>query len=429
MRYFFGLITAICMTVTAQADTVIRNVTAITMDGNQVIENATVYIVGDRISYVGPANNAPQFIRVPDLEIDGTGKFIVPGLAEMHGHLPSAAVNSKATRETLFLYLAGGVTTVRGMLGNPVQFDMRKAIEDGTLDGPALYLAAPSLNGNTVSSPQDGINKVKRYHADGYDLLKIHPGLTRDEYVAIADTANVLGFGFGGHVPADVGIELALEKKQTSIDHLDGFIELVNSIEPITPEQLTRIVEVYQTYEPSWIVPTQALFNILIAGGDAEALAARPENKYMPPETRANWARRIQSAGNAAYKHVPQNRQKTLRVLGMAGARIVMGSDAPQLYSVPGFSLMREVETLIDAGFSAEEILVIGTKNAGIYFADKDTFGEVSKGHRADLLLLDADPRLDALNLFEQAGVMAAGKWYSRKTIDERLAKIAEANK
>ena len=149
----------------------------------------------------------------------------------------------------------------------------------------------------------------------------------------------------------------------------------------------------------------------------------------MTPQTRANWARRIQSAGNPDYKHVPQNRQKALRALGMAGARIVMGSDAPQLYSVPGFSLLREVETLIDAGFSAEEILEIGTKNAGIYFADKDTFGEVTEGHRADLLLLDADPRVDALNLFKQVGVMAAGRWYSREAIDKRLAEIAEANK
>jgi len=430
MRIFLRLLAILALSTSAIADTLIKNVTVITMNGNQTIENAVVYTAGDRIAYVGTANGAPVLVKAPEIEIDGTGKFLVPGLAEMHGHLPSTSLDNKITKETLFLYLAGGVTTVRGMLGNPIQFEMRKAIADGTVDGPTLYLAAPSLNGNTVSSSQDGINKVKRYHADGYDLLKIHPGLTRGEYTAIADAANVLGIPFGGHVPEDVGIELALEKKQTSIDHLDGFIQLVDAVDrPITDAELTRIVEVYKAYEPSWIVPTQALFAILIAGGNAEVLAARPENAYMPARTRANWARRIKNTGNPQHKYVPQNRQKALRALAVAGARIVMGSDAPQLYSVPGFSLQHEVNTLLEAGFTPAEILKISTRNAGDYFADKDQFGQIIAGMRADLLLLDADPRHDAMNLFKQTGVMAAGRWYSRTIIDKQLAEIAAANK
>lgn len=430
MRLILGLIAIFSVQFSVNADTLIKNVTVITMNGDQVIENAAVYIAGDRVSFVGPETGLPQFVKAPDKELDGTGKFLVPGLAEMHGHLPSSGVDSKATQETLFLYLAGGVTTVRGMLGNPVQFDMRKAIAEGALDGPMLYLAAPSLNGNTVNSPQHGTTKVKQYHADGYDLLKIHPGLTRAEYEAIADAANVLGIPFGGHVPREAGIELALTKGQASIDHLDGFLQMVGATDhPITDAELTQIVETYKAGTPSWIVPTQALFELLYVGGDADALAARPENKYMPADTRASWARRIAGTDASEFQHVPQNRQKALRALGMAGARIVMGSDAPQLYSVPGFSLKHEVATLVDAGFSPAEILEISTKNAGIYFADKDQFGQIKEGHRADLLLLDADPREDAMNLFKQTGVMAAGRWYSREVIDARLAEIAEANK
>jgi len=430
MRLFIGLLASLTISISSTADTLIKNVTAITMHGDQVIENAIVYIVADRIEYVGSAESAPTFVRAPDLEIDGTGKFLIPGLAEMHGHLPSSSADATITKQTLFLYLAGGVTTVRGMLGHPVQFEMRQAINAGKLDGPTLYLAAPSLNGNSVSSPQDGVNKAKQYHADGYDLLKIHPGLKRNEYKAIAETANILGMPFGGHVPAEVGLEMALSYGQTSIDHIDGFLELVDAYDhAITPAELSRIVEVYKAAKPSWIVPTQALFAILIVGGDADSLAARPENVYMPAKTRANWARRLKAIDGTAAKHAPLNRQKALRALAQAGAKIAMGSDAPQLYSVPGFSLKREVETLIDAGFSAKEILKISTYNAGEYFQDKDNFGQIIKGHRADFLLLDADPRRDAMNLFKHSGVMAAGRWFSREVINTRLADIIEENK
>lgn len=427
MRFSISLILAMVAAFAVRADTVIHNVTVLPMDGSPVIENAHVRIDGDRIVHISatavPTNSG-------SLTIDGTGKFLIPGLAELHGHLPSAGPNHQNTRETLFLYLAGGVTTVRGMLGNPVQFEMRSAIEAGTLDGPTLYLAAPSLNGNTAPTPERAVALVRKYQADGYDLLKIHPGIPREAYVALADTANELGMPFGGHVPADVGIELALRKGQISIDHMDGFIGYVEAVDhPITDEELSAIVDVYKAHEPSWIVPTQALFSILIAGGDADALAARPENNYMPPATRASWARRIQTAGNPEYKHVPANRDKALRALADAGARIVMGSDAPQLYSVPGFSIKREIEALVAAGFSAGEILKIATVNAGAYFADKDTFGVIKVGARADLILLDADPRADIMNIMEQAGVMAAGRWYSREAIDARLQEIEDRHR
>lgn len=413
----------------AQADILIRNVTAITMAGDLILKDTSVYIAGDRISFIGPQSLEPQHIKTLGTVIDGSGRYLVPGLAEMHGHLPSSGVNSQDTKETLFLYLAGGVTTVRGMLGAPIQFDMREAIKAGQLDGPTLYLAAPSLNGGSVSSPKNGMEQVRAHHAAGYDLLKIHPGLTREEFLAIADEANRLNMPFGGHVPEAVGLEIALEKGQISIDHMDGFMRLSGAIfNPITDEQLSHLVDVYRRYEPSWIVPSQALFAILIAGGNAEDFENRPENKYMPKSTRDSWARRLRSSGNPAYVHVPANRDKALRALADAGAHIVMGSDAPQLYSVPGFSIKREVETLTAAGFTPWEILEISTLKAGNYFKDKDTFGQIKVGARADLLLLNKDPRENALNLFEQDAVIAAGKLYTREEIDARLAEIAASH-
>lgn len=427
MRKLIVALITLTVSVSSLADTAIKNVTAITMDGAETIENAVVVIQNDRIVHVGDSLPSEYAIT---LEIDGTGKYLIPGLTEMHGHLPYASASSKEQQEILFLYLAGGVTTVRGMLGDPIQFEMRRGIQAGELDGPTLYLAAPSLNGNSVNSVEDGIAKVKQYKADGWDLLKIHPGLSNDEYHAIAETARELYMPFGGHVPADVGIAEALAAKQTSIDHLDGFLELVSGYDhDITPNELKQIVKIYKIYRPSWLVPTQALFGILIGGGNADELAARFENQYMSAATRENWKRRIAEANKAATPFAHRNRQKALRALSMAGARIVMGSDAPQLYSVPGFSIWREIETMTEAGLNAEEILKIATINAGIYFHDKDSFGQIKAGNRADLLLLDADPRLKANNLFKQAGVMAAGRWYSKNEIDKRLIQIAESNK
>lgn len=427
MRFTLAAILSVFMSISAYADIVFANVTAITMNGDEILENAYVHVQNGRITYVGTSS---EKFGENLIIIDGNGKFLIPGMTEMHGHLPQGSARSQEAQDTLFLYLAGGVTTVRGMLGNTVQFEMRKAVQNGEVAGPTLYLAAPSLNGNSVSSVEDGIRQVKKYKADGWDLLKIHPGLTRAEYDAIADTAHTIDMPFGGHVPADVGLKRALEKKQTSIDHMDGFMEMLDGSDHILSDaEIASAVALYNEIYRSWIVPTQPLFNILYGGGDASALAARPENKYMPPATRNTWKNRIETINKQANPHIAENRVRMLKALSTGGAKLVMGSDAPQLYSVPGFSIWREVESLIEADISAADILAIATRNAGEYFKEKDRFGMIAAGMRADFVLLDDDPRIDATNLFKQVGVMAAGRWYSRADIDTRLADIERRNR
>ena len=433
MKQFIGVIAVIFLSISACAENIIlKNVTVLTMSDNTALTNATVIVSGDRILYAGPQDKAPDFQQADQI-IDATGKFLVPGLAEMHGHLPSSGVNTQQTKDTLFLYLAGGVTTVRGMLGNPVQFEMQKEIQAGTLAGPVLYLAAPSLNGNTVTSPEDGITKVKKYHAAGYDLLKIHPGLTRAEYDAIAETAKALGMPFGGHVPADVGLERALKSKQISLDHMDGFIIWMGGNTRIwTAQDLRRAVEVTKA-SGTWIVPTQALFNTFYSGDGSDSrlseaavasFMARPENAYVPKSQLRRWQRIARSARPNPI--AVQNRQTLLKAFADGGANLVMGTDAPQTFSVPGFSIWREIETMVEAGLNPEQILKISAGAAGRYFKDKDKFGKIAVGMRADLLLLGADPRLDAKNLSKQSGVIAAGRWYSREAIEKRLATIAK---
>jgi len=435
MRMLAGFLISMFVALECHSDILIRNVTVLTMAEGGMAENVAVHISGDRI--VSLKSDAAALPATDDLTvIDGTGKFLIPGMTEMHGHLPPASWSKERAEDTLFLYVAGGVTTVRGMLGDPAQFAMRDRINAGETIGPMLYLAAPSLNGNSVSSVEEAATKTKRYASEGWDLQKIHPGLSRDEYDAMAETANALGYPFGGHVPADVGIERALEAGQISIDHMDGYIEwLDGESHELTADALARAVTVTRP-SGTWIVPTQALFNTFYSGygaGDAlsdaeiDALLSRPENAYVPAETRAQWENTARGVRPNAL--VIKNRQKLLKAFADAGLNLAMGSDAPQTFSVPGFSIWREIEVMVDAGLTPAQILEIGTAAPGRYFADKDRFGVIEAGARADLILLDTDPRLDALNLTKQAGVMAAGRWYSRADIDKRLADIAARNK
>ncbi|WP_262691271.1 amidohydrolase family protein [Kordiimonas aestuarii] len=438
MRFIFGLFLVLGFTVGACADTIIKNVTVLTMHEDDVIENADVLVVGDRIVGIYTLGSEPPSDMLKETlpSIDGTGKFLIAGMTEMHGHLPPSGWSDERAEETLFLYIAGGVTTVRGMLGDPAQFDMREKIKSGKIAGPTLYLAAPSLNGNSVSSVEEAIAKTKQYAGEGWDLQKIHPGLTRAEYDAMAEIAHALNYPFGGHVPADVGIERALEAGQISIDHMDGYIEwLDGESHELSEAELERATAI--TLESgTWIVPTQVLFNTFYSGYGAgtvlssieiDALLARQENAYVPETTREQWENTARNA--QPNKLVIKNRQKLLKAFADADVNLAMGSDAPQTFSVPGFSIWREIDVMVEAGLTPAQILEIGIAAPGRYFSDKDKFGMIEVGARADLILLGADPRADAANLTKQAGVIAAGRWYSRADIDNRLAKIANRYK
>lgn len=431
MRALIGISLGLLFSLQCHAATIFTNVTIFDPATGEAIEHVAVQVDGGRIIAI-TSDAAPRPMTDDLTIIDGTDKFLIPGLTEMHGHLPPASWGKEQTEETLFLYLAGGVTTVRGMLGDPGQFAMRDRINSGEIAGPTLYLAAPSLNGSSVSSVEEAVEKTKRYAAEGWDLQKIHPGLTRAEYDAMAKTANDVGYPFGGHVPSDVGIERALSVGQISIDHMDGYISWLDGDDhALTEEELQRAIQITLD-SGTWIVPTQALFNTFYSstgGGTAltdaevQTLLDRPENAYVPKRMLAQWHQTAQSARPSAM--VTNNRQRLLKAFAGAGVNLAMGSDAPQTFSVPGFSIWREIEVMIDAGLTPEQILDIGTAAPGRYFMEKDQFGTITVGARADLILLDADPSEDALNITKQAGVMAAGRWYSRVNLDRRLAEIA----
>ncbi len=229
------------------------NVNVVPMDAERVLRGQTVLVEKGRIRRMGSAGE----VRVPAdaIIVDGSGKYLMPGLAEMHGHMPGGDVEEMV----MFLYVANGVTTVRGMLGLDGHMELRRKANAGEIVAPTLYMAGPSFNGNSVSSPAQAAEKVRTQKDQGWDLLKIHPGLTVPEYDAMAMTAHEVGIRFGGHVPADVGLEHALAMGQETFDHLDGFIEYLNAFgEPIDRARHEQLVTMVRAAD-AWVVPTMVM--------------------------------------------------------------------------------------------------------------------------------------------------------------------------
>ena len=421
-----------CAQSSADAVTAFVDVTVIPMDTERSLPGQTVLVRGDRIIAVGPSAS----VAVPGgaRRVDGRGKYLTPGLAEMHGHVPQPGGNTQYTEDVLFLYLANGITTVRGMLGAEGQLDLRRRIARGELVGPTLYLAGPSFNGNSVSSPEGAVEMVRAQKAGGWDLLKVHPGLTRAEYDAMARAAAEEGIRFGGHVPEEVGLVHALRMGQETFDHVDGYVEYVGGADgPMDPAKLDSAVRMTRE-AGAWVVPTMALWEVLYTTLDLDSLRAFPELRYAPPQQVTAWVNAYnQRRGSpqfdmATSRRIIEARQQVLAALHRGGAGILMGTDAPQQFSVPGFSLHREFPRMRAAGMTPFEILATGTRNVGAYFQRHDAFGTVAVGRRADLLLLDADPLADVAALQRIAGVMARGRWFAGRDIQARLDAIAARN-
>ncbi|HUP47889.1 MAG TPA: amidohydrolase family protein [Thermoanaerobaculia bacterium] len=411
----------------APAETIVfRNVNVIPMTDEKVLERQTVVVHAGRIVSVG---KAPARLPAGARVIDGRGKYLVPGLAEMHGHIPPMTAQPHVIEDTLFLYVANGITTVRGMLGHPGQLELRQKSKLGQIAAPNLYLAGPSFSGSSINSPEEAVEKVRQQKREGWDLLKVHPGLTREEYDAMARTAHEERIRFGGHVPAEVGLLHAIAVGQETFDHVDGYVEYLEGDKgPIDEKRLAEVVK--KSREAGvWVVPTMALWEVLFGTLDLEALRGYEELKYVPQASVDQWTRlynqRLERGSRETAKNVVENRIRILKALNEGGVKILMGTDAPQQFSVPGFSLHRELQWMRRAGMTPYQILLSGTRNVGAYFRSHDSFGTIEPGKRADLILLEANPLQDIANVSKVAGVMVNGRWLTKSQIDARIAKIA----
>ena len=462
---FAALATALLpLTLGAQATsaqepvTAFVDVTVVPLDRDGTLERQTVVVRGQRIVSVGPATRAQ--IPAGATRIDGRGKYLMPGLAEMHAHVvgPQNQNHEAVNRDIMFLYVANGITSIRAMLGAPNQLPLREALRRGEILGPTMYVSAPSLNGNSAPNPDTAIKLVRAHKAAGYDFLKIHPNLTRDTYDAIVRTANEVGLTWAGHVPARVGLHRAIEAKQSTVDHLDGVLEaavpgemqermiatngaavgLPEMVNAVNPARFPNIAG-HMKDAGMWHVPTILIWeNLYNQNATPEEMGAREEMKYWPRQAVANMVnqKRNQNAAQqtqgitkeVAAKYLALRRQ-ALKAVADANSHLMMGTDSPQLFMVPGFAMHREIGIIQQAGLTPQKIYESGAKNIAMYVRDvlkqDGAFGTVTAGNRADLVLLDANPLADVANLKRRAGVMVKGRWVSAAEIDRGLAELA----
>jgi hypothetical protein len=423
---------------------VIRDVSVLTMATDEIIHGQTIIISDGRIAWVGPDSeaNIPEGARII------TGDYhVMPGLAEMHAHIPSANQGEQYMHDVLVMYLAQGVTTIRGMLGEPAHLELREKTLSGELPGPRIFTSGPSFNARSATDPETVRERVREQAEAGYDLIKLHPGISLENFAALADEAHKHGMEFSGHISYDVGLIRTLEAGQGTIDHLDRYMEFLagdaaNRPDPsiiyfgydltphADPEKIDEAARL--TAEAGvWNVPTNTLlvnvFDPRYTSGD---MRKWPGMEYVPQQMVNGWATFVDRTrsqddydAETASRFIELRNKLTLS-LHRVGAGLLLGADAPQIFNPPGFAVHRELELLTEAGLTPYEAIRTGTVNVGIYLGEENGTGMVKEGFRADLLLLTVNP-LEAVPFGQNiGGVVTAGRYYSSEQLQAMLDEV-----
>jgi imidazolonepropionase-like amidohydrolase len=426
---------------------VLSNVNVLTMDDEEIRANQTVVIADGYIEWVGNADEAVLPNNAVVIEGD---YYVTPGLAEMHGHIPGGGQDRQYSEDVLTMFLAQGVTFLRGMAGSPLHLELREEVERGEIVSPRIIAAGPSFSGGSVPDVETGRARVQEQVEAGYDLLKMSPGMSLETFLAVAEDANAHGIEFSGHISAPVGLDRALEAPYGTIDHLDRYMEFLapaaaDREDPpiiwfgfdLTPHvEEDRIREAARRTAEAGVgnVPTNTLLeNVFNPDLSVETMRQWPGVDLLPGGTVENWSNQVRDI-RADPRYDPDQarryleiRKELTRALFEEGPDLLMlGADAPQIFNPPGFSVHRELEIKVDAGLSPFEALQTGTVNVAHYLGEEDQLGKVLPGFRADLLLLSVNP-LETLPFGHAIeGVIRAGEHLSREQIDELLDDIRQ---
>jgi len=438
----------------AAAPVAITHVTVIDTRGGPARVDTTVVWEADRLTRVGPTSEVelPAGARV----VDGTGKYLIPGLWDMHVHLFFGDWVPGAREATLPLLVANGVTGARDMGSDldPV-LAARADVARGSQPGPRLVVSGPMLDGPKtpfpavipVSSPEEGRLAVARLVERGVDFVKVQSQVPRAAYLAIAEECRSRGIVFAGHVPDAIRAREAAEAGQRSFEHLIGIFEGSSTAEDALlegPKGPARFLETYDAGKEAklarllaarrtWQCPT--LFwergQWLV---DTLDVAADPDARYAPPSWREKtWPEFTEGILSAlatdpmeVRKRFVQHELDIVSRLHLAGVPFLAGTDAPAgVGVVPGFSLHHELERFVAAGLSPLEALQTATLNPALFLERSGDLGTVEAGKLADLVVLDANPLEDIRHTRRIAAVVAAGRYLDRPELDRILAGVA----
>jgi imidazolonepropionase-like amidohydrolase len=434
-------------------------VNVIPMDAKRVLKNQTVLVRGAAISEIGPAEK----IKIPKdaTRVDGRGKYLIPGLFDMHSHMFSDdKFPDRLAPDELAVMLANGVTTVRLMIGTPEHLLLRARIERGEILGPTIFAASPQLsgrslgdifNGRVVTTPDQARNAVRDFKAAGYDFIKLTFFISRPVYDAVIETAKEVGIRVIGHVDPQVGLARALEARQ-QIEHLDSYLEAtlsdnapvkasvsgvsvwrMRNWESLDYIEDKKIGEVARATAKAgvWSCPTLTSLKLAFGTGQSdEEIRKRPDYAFIPSRLREEMAgprQRFWSSPptEARRRRFVEVRNRLVKEIYQAGGKILAGSDAPEWFLVYGWTLHRELHSLVEAGLTPYGALEAATRNPAEFLGILSTVGTIERGKRADLILLEANPLEDISNTERRAGVMARGRWLTDSEIKKMLGEIA----
>jgi imidazolonepropionase-like amidohydrolase len=425
------------------------DVNVVPMDSERTVSNQTVVIRDGRIVAMG----ATKRVGVPQgaIKIDGRGRYLMPGLADMHVHLEYFDRDAQ-----LLLFLAGGVTTVRNMDGRANILLWRERVVNGTMLAPTIFTAGAILEGKppfrndnrvveTVAQAEAAVAEQKKA---GYDFIKVYHTLDRAIYEAITGAAKKHGLTVAGHVPRSVGLRDTLAANQKSIEHLDGFIDEIEADDSPHKNQRSwlkryfavkvddgkiRSVAEATRLAKVWNVPT--LVEKRLSALSADELRIRlqqPELKYLPPETAKIWSAsnaritgRMSAEDFARLAEGEKTRNRVVKLLHDGGARLLVGTDTPNAFVVPGFSVVEELQNFVEAGLTPYQAIKAATKDAAEFLGASNEFGTISVGMRADLILVDGNPLESVAALKLRAGIMVRGRWLTTGYLQKQLDVLA----
>ena len=427
-------------------DTAFVGVSVLSMAGEiAAVPDQTVLVSGGDILNVGARDD----VTVPETftVVNGTGQYLMPGLADMHVHLEYFDDPG-----VLDLFLANGVTTVRNMDGRPYIREWRDRIARGEWRGPTIHTAGPILDGDpplcddnlAIESADDARRVVRDQASAGYDFLKVYTNLSAEAYAAVLEMAEENGLPVAGHVPNGVNVVDILASGIRSIEHVSELGDLVEAEDspfrdgwhwsklylgmPVDPASFNRAAALLADSEV-WVVPTMVQSDRAIAPrATVEAWLATPELAYVDAGGRRFWESsatgqldRMDAADWALIEAGRSNRLRLVGALDAAGAALLAGTDTPNPFVVPGFSLHDELANFEAAGIDRARILALATLGAAQFLETDGEVGTVEVGRRADLILLDANPLESLAALRNPAGVMVRGAWLPRETLTGML--------
>lgn len=427
------------------------DVTVVPMDKERVLPHQTVVVVGGRITQVASSAS----IKVPNgaLKIDGMGKFLMPGLADMHVHFirpaaagqfqPSASNDYAQENQALaLLYVANGVTTVRNMWGHPAITAFGMEVDSGRALGPHIYSTGPVTDGNPplwqgariVETREQAEEAVRSDKQAGYIALKVVDRLSNDAYQALVAAAREQGLPVVGHVPTAVGLVGAIAAGQYSLEHLYGFWQALQPDDSVAQKKsprelvqqadLKKLPALVQAIKAAgvWNCPTMAVVNHTVRTDDAWL----QRMSFVPPGIVERY-KKAYTVDPDDPRFGPEARALNLAILSAlnkGGAHLLLGTDAVKPSVIAGYSLHDELEFFVAAGMTPYEAIRAGTSDAAIFLHQEKELGTVATGRRADLLLVEANPLEDVKNVSKRAGVMVNGHWLTEEELRQRLAAL-----